>query len=427
MTMREAQAPDLGHDHGVWAMLNSSARIVCLICGETTVEEEPFWGCLSCGDRAPLTVAYGDQDDDNPDLPPVDAAKAARRAFSLFADGQDGASTWATPLTPATRLGPRVFLKHETYSLTNSHKDRYQAVASRMARVLGMRGVVASSTGNHGVSAAAHAAAAGLPSVVFCHREAPAGLLRAIGAFGGVAAQVPAAEQRAALVELVNRGWFPATSLDPELSGAANPFGAEGYKAIAYEVVEQLSAMPDAIFIPTAGGDTLYGISRGLAEVAELAGVDMPRVFAVQPAGANSLSQSIAAGQQVALAHPSSLALSIADAQSGRHAIAALATWEGQVVDVSEDGIRSAISDLAHLGIYTDPASAAALAGYRRAVATGALEPKATAVLLLTSSGFKWPNAMADVFKASAVHGRDELWQRLAHMMPANIEHGSVR
>lgn len=408
-------------------MLNPAVRIVCLICGETTVDDEPFWGCTACGGRAPLTVAYDDVGDDGPDLPPPAAASAARRAFALFPEGSHGLPEWATPLTPAPRLGPRVFLKQETFSLTNSHKDRYQAVASRMARLLGKRGVVASSTGNHGVSAAAHAAAAGLPSVVFCHREAPAGLLRAIGAFGGVAAQVPAAEQRANLVELVKRGWFPATSLDPELSGAANPFGAEGYKAIAYEVVEQLAAMPDAVFIPTAGGDTLYGISRGLAEVAELAGVAMPRIFAIQPTGANSLTQSIAAGRQVALDHPSSLALSIADAQSGRHAIAALATWEGQVVDVSEVGIKSAMNDLAHLGIYTDPASAAALAGFRCVVAMGDLDPEATAVLLLTSSGFKWPNAMADVFTASAVHGRDELWQRLAQTMLPHTPRDSVR
>jgi threonine synthase len=224
---------------------------------------------------------------------------------------------------------------------------------------------------------------------------------------------------------LVHRGWFPATSLDPELSGAANPFGAEGYKAIAYEVVAQLSALPDAVFIPTAGGDTLYGVSRGLAEVAELAGVPMPRVFAIQPREANALSQSIAAGQQITLDQPSSLALSIADAQSGRHAIAALATWDGQVIDVSEDGIKAAITDLAHLGVYTDPASAAALAGYRCAVASGALEAEATAILLLTSSGFKWPNAMADVFTASAAQGRDELWQRLAQILPPDSQCGS--
>ncbi|MDF3015104.1 MAG: hypothetical protein K0R44_329, partial [Thermomicrobiales bacterium] len=156
-----------------------------------------------------------------------------------------------------------MYLKNEAFSLTGSHKDRYNAVAARVARHLGSRGIVASSTGNHGVSAAAQAAVAGLPSVVFCHPEAPAGLLRAIGAFRGVAAQLEPGAQRAALVALVDDGWFPATSMDPTLSGAANPFAAEGYKVTAYETVEQLGTMPDAVFIPTAGGDTYYGITKG--------------------------------------------------------------------------------------------------------------------------------------------------------------------
>ena len=54
--------------------------------------------------------------------------------------------------------------------------------------------------------------------------------------------------------------------MDPALSGAGNPFGAEGYKETAYETVAQLGRMPEAFFIPTAGGDTFYGIMKGFAE-----------------------------------------------------------------------------------------------------------------------------------------------------------------
>ncbi|MDQ3410490.1 MAG: hypothetical protein M3509_00050, partial [Chloroflexota bacterium] len=70
----------------------------------------------------------------------------------------------------------------------------------------------------------------------------------------------------------------------------------------------------------------------------------------------------------------------------------------------------------AGMGIYPDPASAAALAGYRHAVASGMLGGRATAVLLLTSSGFKWPEAMAEVFPAAAVRGADELRSRLSDL-----------
>lgn len=413
MTIPDAPGADQPALLTLHELLNPTARIACVLCGASAPAEHPYWGCQVCGQQAPLAVAY-------PSLPATGlsltaAAASARVAYALFADQADAAPASApTPLTHAPSFGSHVHLKQETFSRTHSHKDRYQAVAARMARLAGCRGVVASSTGNHGASAAAHATAAGLPSVVFCHPDAPEGLLRAIGAFGGTVAQLSAAEQRSALIELVRDGWFPATSLDPALNGAANPYGAEGYKAVAWEIVEQLGNLPAAVFIPTAGGDTFYGIAKGLAEVAALAGVATPRVYAIQPVGANALSQSVAAGRQITLEAPDSIALSIADAQSGRHALAALAAWNGHVLDVSEAAIRTAVIDLARAGIYTDPASAAALAGFRQAVAEQEIDEEATAVLLLTSSGFKWPDAMEAVFPVRSAHSQDELWRALA-------------
>jgi threonine synthase len=401
--------------HGQQVSLDGAqdgARAVCLLCGVGATASDLFWGCAACGVAAPLTLDYPPAARSDRGL--LAAVQDARRAFGSFPLANDGAASRSpTPLDAAARFGPGVYLKNEAFSLTGSHKDRYHAVAVRVARRLGARGIVASSTGNHGVSAAAHAAAAGLPAVVFCHPEAPAGLLRAIGAFGGVAAQLDPPAQREALVALVRDGWFPATSMDPALSGAGNPFGAEGYKAVAYETVEQLGMMPDAVFIPTAGGDTLFGLMRGFAELAALAAVPMPVVFAIQPEGANALSRSLAAGHQVTVEHPASIALSLSDQQTGRHAMVAMSRWHGQALDVAETDIRTAIVDLAKMGVYADPASAAALAGYRLAVASGIVDSSGSAVLLLTSSGFKWPNAMAEVFPAGAVKSVDRLQQCL--------------
>jgi threonine synthase len=395
--------------------LNGRATIVCLLCGIALETDDLFWGCSACGVAAPLTFTFTASPQEN--LPLDAAVKEARRVYSLVsALGIEAPTRLPTPLDAAPRFGSGVHLKNEAFSLTSSHKDRYHAVASRVAPHFGARGIVASSTGNHGVSAAAHAAVAGLPAVVFCHPEAPAGLLRAIGAFGGIAAQMPPDPQRNALLSLVADGWFPATSMDPALSGAGNPFGVEGYKEAAYETVAQLGRIPEAFFIPTAGGDTYFGIMKGFAELAALSGAAMPVGFSVQPEDANALSQSVAAGRQVTIDHPTSIALSLSDPQTGRHAMVAMQKWGGQALDVAEDAIRRAIVDLAGTGIYTDPASAAALAGYRLAVATGRLDAEATAVLFLTSSGFKWPDAMADVFPAGAVQNVDQLHHRLAQI-----------
>lgn len=392
--------------------LNPDARLSCLKCGSDPVIDDPFHGCAICGVQAPLTMAFTATPRQPMSL--AAATAEARRMFSVFAEPAAFiAPSVSTPLQAAPFAGPAVHLKHEAFSLTASHKDRYHAVVSTIAGRLCSPGVVASSTGNHGVSAAAHAASVGLQSVVFCHPHAPEGLLRAIGAFGGIAAQLDPAAQRAELTALVDAGWFPATTLDPVLSGAANPFGAEGYKAMAYEIVEQLNSIPKAVFVPTAGGDTYYGVAKGFAEIAALTGLPGPLLVAVQPEAANALTQSLTAGCQVTLNEPASIALSIADPQTGRHAMAVVEDWGGRAVDVSEAEIRQAIADLASAGIYTDPASAAALAGYRRAIDTGLLDREAVAVLVLTSSGFKWPAAMEQVFLAGSVKSGPELQARL--------------
>ena len=88
-----------------------------------------------------------------------------------------------TPLLRAERSvaepgGPRVWLKYEGKNPTHSFKDRFQAVAISAAVGLGKTGIVCQSTGNHGVSAAAYAARAGLRCVVLTHEEAPVGAHR---------------------------------------------------------------------------------------------------------------------------------------------------------------------------------------------------------------------------------------------------------
>ncbi|MCD6058758.1 MAG: hypothetical protein K0Q89_2288, partial [Thermomicrobiales bacterium] len=162
-------APDsvLGHRLG---FLNERAHIACLVCAQEALGPALFSGCTVCGVAAPLTLVY--KPAPRTDLGLAEASTEARQHFAPFAPTAGAFSRPPTPLDPAPRLGRSVYLKNETFSLTGSHKDRYNVVAARVARLLGSRGIVASSTGNHGVSAAAQAAAAGLPSVVFCHPEA---------------------------------------------------------------------------------------------------------------------------------------------------------------------------------------------------------------------------------------------------------------
>ena len=112
------------------------------------------------------------------------------------------------------------------------------------------------------------------------------------------------------------------------------------------------------------------------------------------------MNRSVAAGTMVAVEHPTSIALSLGDRETGRQAMVALTRSGGRALDVAESEIGTAVRDLAAIGIYAEPASAAALAGYRSAVSRGLIDGDALSVLLITSTGFKWPESMAQVIDA---------------------------
>jgi threonine synthase len=319
----------------------------------------------------------------------------------------------STPLAALAAFGDNLFAKNETLNPTWGHKDRLHEVGVGAALLLGCLGVVAASTGNHGAAAAAHASAAGLPSVIFCHPDASASALKMITAYGGQPVYLPDEAVHGAVAELVDAGWFPATSMDPLVSGRSNPFGAEGYKIVAYEVVAQLGGCPGTVIVPTASGDTYYGIAKGFAEAAELLDQPMPNVIAAQPTGADPLVRSSKVGRLVRVPNPHSLALSIAEAVTGRQALSAISRWRGGAVAVSDEDIVVAVRDLARRGLLVEPASAASLAAYRELRAAGLSSERPT-VLLLTGAGVKWPAAMSTIFPGGPLSGVAELDTYLA-------------
>ncbi|NUP62321.1 MAG: pyridoxal-phosphate dependent enzyme, partial [Nonomuraea sp.] len=77
-----------------------------------------------------------------------------------------------------------VHVKDESRNPTWSHKDRLNRVAISAAVAAGAPGVVVASSGNHGASAAAYAARAGLPAIVLASAESPAAVQAFVRAYG---------------------------------------------------------------------------------------------------------------------------------------------------------------------------------------------------------------------------------------------------
>lgn len=296
-----------------------------------------------------------------------------------------------TPLLHMRRLGDRgvdAYLKLESHNPTGSYKDRLNSVAVAMARHHGFRGIVCASTGNQGVSMAAYAAAAGLHAAVLLPEEAPSAALREIRQYGGTAV-VTRWDERSRWVEWLvdDAGWATSARNYPRRLG--NPYGIEGYKTIAYELVSQLKGRaPRTIFVPTGGGDGIYGLWRGFVELRRAAVIDdLPRLIACQPERSASVVRAFSAHADhvspVDLA--TSCAVSLTDRQAGDHALWAIRESSGDAIALTEEEIRESVRLLASKGLCIEPAAAASVAGLARYE-----DPKPPVVCLITAAGQRW-------------------------------------
>jgi len=318
-----------------------------------------------------------------PLLPPLDPA------FDLGAGG--------TPLVDAPGVAEAIGfdgdlrVKDESRNPTWSHKDRlvYPTVSAALAE--DAPGVVVSSTGNHGASVAAHAARAGLPCLVLTETASSDSMRRFMRAYGAAVVAVESFERWGLLRAAVERaGFHPASNLTDVHTG--HPFGPEGYKTIAYELVRQVGGPPGTVFVPTSGAELLFGVWKGFRELVDLGAVPtLPRLVAVEPAARGPLAAAVAAGEPAATVDPEPTAAhSIKATVSSYRGVRAVEDSDGFVVTVSDDRVADAQRALAEDGLWQEFSSAAGVAGVVEALEDGhdLAEP---VVCLATSSGFKDP------------------------------------
>ncbi len=313
---------------------------------------------------------------------------------------------------PECAMGNVLFMKVEGSNPTGSFKDRPIGIAASVALEQGTRGLACLTSGNIGAAMAAVAAKAGVPSLVFLLGSA--GLADQGGTVSvekyvqisayGARVLTPAGDlgQLYALADRIE------SELDWSFMHNVQAYQTDGDKTTAFEICEQLGwRAPGAVFVPTGTGTDLFGIWQGFVLFKELGFIDtLPRMFAVQPAGAASLVAAWEGRQQVpALLEriEPNLAPPISHRVSGYHAYKALLESGGGAVAVSNAEMLEAVKDLAaYEGIYCEAASAAALAGIRRALALGFLDAEEAShrglVGILTSHGLKNSLALSKVF-----------------------------
>jgi threonine synthase len=370
---------------------NPAAHLRCVTCGATAPLGPAWRGCTACEGRQPLVVEYSDL------RPPAASSELqdnlawlATAALPIRADRRIDLGQGDTPLLRAGADAAATWLKIEGQNPTGSHKDRFHAVAAAIAAELGARAIVTASTGNHGAASAAFATRAGLACLVLLHPDSPPALRTQLRAYGAHVGIVPG-HVPATVGALVDAGWYPSTGADPALAGRGNPYGQEGYKAIAYEIVRDLGHVPPVVAVPAASGDTVFGVQRGFEELHDVLGLPMPTILACQPEGAAPLvltAERQATEPQV-VEHATSAALSARDPRSGWHASLALRDG-GICVAVPEAAIGEELERLGRDGIFVEPASTLGVAGARLAREQGLVDADAETAVVITSSGLNW-------------------------------------
>ena len=301
----------------------------------------------------------------------------------------------ATPLIHARRLGAEIgleqlYLKVEGANPTGSFKDRGMVLAVNRAVGEGARAVVCASTGNTSASAAAYAAAAGLP----CHVILPAGKVAR-----GKLAQALAAGARLVMVD----GNFDAALAAVRRLGeeglavvvnSINPDRLTGQQTAAFEVVDALGRAPDALALPVGNAGNITAYWRGFRRYAD-AGITpdagLPRMLGFQAEGAAPIVRN----EPVESPETVATAIRIGNPASWAGAVAARDESGGVIESVTDAEILDTQRMVVRLeGVFCEPASAAGVAGVQRLVAERRIGRKEIVVCVLTGHGLKDPDAV---------------------------------
>lgn len=318
-----------------------------------------------------------------------------------------------TPLVALSRVPQaadvgEVWVKDESRNPTWSYKDRLIAVAMTKARESGVTTVAVASTGNHGAAAAAYAARAGMECIVLTLASVPTTMKTLMQAYGARVVALAEPRDRWALLRqgVEELGWTPLSGfMDPP--AGSNPFGIDGYKSIAYEIVRDLGRAPSVVVAPVAYGDGLAGIMRGFEDLRAWGRIDhLPRLVAAEPVGpyATALANGFVPGRR--LTPRASVAFSITTPVATFQGHDALERSRGCAVTVSDADIMDTQLALARAeGLYLEASSAITLSVLPALVKRGELGPRDSVVLLGTSTGLKDVGVTAELLPPVPVIG----------------------
>lgn len=272
------------------------------------------------------------------------------------------------------RAGARVFLKAECFQKTGSFKVR--GVFNRIAHLTPeekQRGLVGVSAGNHAQALAYGAASAG----VHCTVVMPAHASQTkVDASRGYGAEV-----------ILHGNVFDAFEKMEQLRAErgltrVHPYEDQyviaGQGTVGLEIIEDLPA-PDIVVVPIGGGGLISGVAAAVKAL-----YARTRVIGIEPEGAPAMKRALEAGAPVALENIHTIADGLSAPIAGANTLAHVQHFVDDVVLVSDDAMRAAISfTLERCKILLEPAGAAGVA----ALLSEVVKPDRNQSVVVVASG----------------------------------------
>jgi threonine synthase len=299
-----------------------------------------------------------------------------------------------TPFICLPRIGGELEIelwgKFEGCNPSGSFKDRGMVLAVAKALESGTRALICASTGNTSASAAAYAAAAGIPCFVLLPAGKVAlGKLAQALMYGATVISVEGNFDKA--LELARQA---AETCGYAMVNSVNPYRLWGQRSGAWEICEALKGTPDWHVIPVGNAGNISAYWSGYLEYLQLGNIaQTPRMMGFQAEGASPLVTNEPCPNPETVA----TAIRIGNPVSADLARAAVGESDGEFNSVTDEEILSAQRLLAAKGgVFAEPASCAPLAGLVKLKASGRLPKGIKVAMVLTGNGLKDPDtAMA--------------------------------
>jgi threonine synthase len=351
-------------------------HLQCLQCGEIYYVDDYFEGCPICkekGKPSNLTMIYSKYD-----------GQCVLPYESYLSMGEG-----STPLLPVDNGNHLSFyLKYEGQNPTGSHKDRMSAQIVTRALDKGYRGVAVASSGNAGLSIAAYCAYAGLDCIVVSTKKLNQHVQKLIKNYGAKLILTESSMERWKILKnLTEEGFYPGSNYLHPPVGTIH-FGVQGYKRIAYEIVEQMKGtVPSKIIVPTSRGDLLWGVWEGFKELRKVKKtIPLPQMIAVEPF--SRLTAVLEGEDYTKSFHGQTALTSIAGSTVTFQSVAAIKESRGNAVIVSSKEAFIAQQQMLKKGIFLEPSSATVVSGYEKLKQNGMIHENDVIVSIGTSSGF---------------------------------------